>query len=147
MKVFIFGTLLTASLAASACGGAKTATNSANNNAAANKPAETKPAYTTSGASETVKTIYANAIKRDCASIPPMLTEEFRKAVGTSKDELDALCDAFTDSGKVTAVNITGETVNGDSATVKIEQKLKDGKTESKEERVKRSGDKWLMDS
>ncbi|MFT3745749.1 MAG: DUF4878 domain-containing protein [Pyrinomonadaceae bacterium] len=143
MKIIIFGTLLAASIIASACGGAKTASNTA----AANKPADSKPAATTGGASETVKTIYANAIKRDCAAIPPMLTEDFKKAVGTSKDALEALCDSLTDSGKVTAITVTGETVTGDSATVKVEQKLKDGKTENKEERMKKSGDKWLMDS
>src|SRR5690349_13059358 len=42
---------------------------------------------TTSGsASAVVKQIYDHAIKRECSAIPPMLVDEFKKEVGTSKD-------------------------------------------------------------
>jgi hypothetical protein len=76
-----------------------------------------------------------------------MLTEEFRKGVGTSKDELDALCDTFTDSGKLSSFEVKSEDLKGDSGTVKMSLTYKDGKKEDKDEHVKKSGDKWLMDS
>ena len=142
MKLKIVTIIIAVSAFITGCSSARSA------NTAASKPADTKPATTNvGGASEIVKTIYQNAIKRDCAAIPSMLTEEFKKAVGTGKDGLDALCDSLTDSGKVTAVTVTGEEMKGDSATVKVQHTLKDGKTENKEERMKKAGDKWLMDS
>jgi len=101
----------------------------------------------TGGPSAIVKEIYDNAIKRKCEAIPPMLTPEFKKAVGTSKDDLEALCDSFTDSGKMTAYEIKSESVKGDTATVKVLQTYKDGRKEDKDERMKKDGDKWLMDS
>lgn len=145
MKDLIAGTLLAASIFAAACGGGAKATS---NTANSSKPVtETKTTTAAGGPSETVKAIYQNAIKRDCAAIPPMLTDEFKKAVGTSKDGLDALCDSLTDSGKVTAISVTGESISGDTATVKVVHTLKEGKSENKEERMKKSGEKWLMDS
>ena len=110
---------------------------------------KTASTSSTSGgaATATVKNIYDNALKRDCAAIPPLLTEDFRKAVGTSKDELDALCDTFTDSGKLASFEVKSESLSGDSGTVKVALTFKDGKKQDKDERVKKSGDKWLMDS
>lgn len=143
MKVLIIAMLIITSMLAAACSGTK-ATSATTDPA---KPATAAKTGSAASASETVKAIYQNAIKRDCASIPPMLTDDFKKAVGTSKDALDALCDSFTDSGKLTAIDIVSEVAKADSATVKVSQTFKDGTKESKDERMKRSGDKWLMDS
>lgn len=138
------------------CGGNKPTTTTTNNtsNAAntANKPANsenktTETATTAGSPSSVVKDIYDNAMKRNCSAIPPMLTEDFRKAVGTSKDELEALCDSFTDSGKITAFEVKSENITGDSAKVKVALTYKDGKKEDKDENVKKSNGKWLMDS
>lgn len=100
-----------------------------------------------SGASAVVKTVYDHAIKRECAAIPPLLAEDFRKAVGTTKDELDALCDSITDSGKVMAVDVKSEALSGQVGTVQVDLTMKDGSKSSKAERVKKAGDQWLMDS
>lgn len=109
---------------------------------------ENKTIVSTSAASTIVKEIYDDAMRRNCSTIPAKLTDDFRKAVGTSKDELDALCDTFTDSGKLASFEIKGEELNGDSGTVKIALTFKDGKKEDKTENVKKSNDgKWLMDS
>jgi hypothetical protein len=158
MKNIITLITLAAFLLCAACGGSPTANapaNKTNNNATENKSANsasspvanTGTAPASSGASAVVKDIYENAIKRNCSAIPPLLTEDFSKSAGTSKDELDALCDVFSDSGKITAVEIKSETVTGDSAAVKVILTRKDGKKEDKEETVTKSGDKWLMDS
>lgn len=138
------------------CGGSKPTTTTANNSAnaantapkPANSESKTTEATTTTGSpSSVVKDIYDNAMKRNCSAILPMLTDEFRKAVGTSKDEMDALCDSFTDSGKITAFEVKSETITGDSAKVKVALTYKDGKKEDKDENVKKSNGKWLMDS
>jgi hypothetical protein len=116
----------------------------------ARSAATTSPGPTTVNAgspSSVVKNIYDNAMKRNCTEIPPMLTEDFRQAVGTTKDELDALCDTFTDSGKLLTYEVGSENVTGDTATVKVWHSFKDGKKEEKFENLKKSGDKWLMDS
>lgn len=144
-------------LSLTGCGGSGSTTTSGNTSAnqptkttaSENKPTEktTSTTATTGAASAVVKDIYDNAMKKNCKAIPPMLTEEFRKAVGTSEGELEALCDTFTDSGKLTSFEVKGETLNGDSGKVKVALTFKDGKTEDKEENVKKSGDKWLMDS
>lgn len=111
-------------------------------------PTESKLTNQASAASATVKEIYDEAMRRNCSAIPAKLTEDFRKAVGTSRDELDALCDTFTDSGKLAAFEITSEDLKGDAGTVKVALTFKDGKKEEKTENVKKSGDgKWLMDS
>ncbi len=144
MKSIMTGLLITGGLFAIACGGA----NATSNTATTTKPASESKTDNASGSpTETVKTVYANAIKRDCAAIPPVLTEDFKKAVGTSKDGLDALCDSLTDSGKLSSFEVKSETVNGDAATVRVELKYKDGKTENKEERSKKVAGKWLLDS
>lgn len=154
MKKTLVISILAIIIGSMACGGSKTptATNSTPNStgktiASENKSTETTATATAGEASSVVKEIYENAMKRNCSVIPPMLTEEFRKAVGTSKDELDALCDSITDSGKLTSYEIKGETTNGDSGKVKVAQTFKDGKKEEKEENVKKVGGKWLMDS
>lgn len=140
MKTQLTATLIAFSSLAAACGGANATTGTA--------PAGSNPtAAKSGGASEVVKSVYDSAIKRDCAAIPPMLTDDFRKAVGTSKDSLDALCDSITDSGKVTSAAIIGENLNGDAGTIRVKQTLKDGSSIDKEERVKKSTGKWLMDS
>jgi hypothetical protein len=107
----------------------------------------TAPATSAGSSSAVVKEIYDNALKRNCAAIPPMLTEEFKKAAGTSKDELDALCDSFTDSSKLASFEIKSEEIKGEIATVKVSLKFKDGKTEEKSENLKNANGKWLMDS
>lgn len=148
MKKIIISLAILTSLICAACGSQNsTKTTSLN---AENKPttAENKPTTTSAGSpSSVVKDIYDNAMKRNCAAIPPMLTEDFKKAVGTSKDALDALCDTFTDSGKLTSVEVKSEEVKGDAATVKVSQTFKDGKKEEKFENLKKSDGKWLMDS
>lgn len=109
---------------------------------------ENRTLVSTSAASTIVKEIYDDAMRRNCSVIPAKLTEDFRTAVGTSKDELDALCDTFTDSGKLASFEIKGEELKGESGTVKVALTFKDGKKEDKTENVKKSGDgKWLMDS
>ena len=142
--------MLAGSLLFAACSGkpAATGTNS-NANSTAKTTAPATPTTSPNGAaSAAVRQIYDLAVKRDCAAIPPMLTDEFKKAVGTSKDELDALCDSFTDSGKITSVEVKSEDVKGEAATVKVTQNFKDGKKEDKEEKLKKSADgRWLMDS
>jgi Domain of unknown function (DUF4878) len=97
--------------------------------------------------SAVVKQIYDHAIKRNCAAIPPLLTEEFRKSAGTSKESLEALCDSITDSGKITAAEAADGAITGDSAKVKVIMTLKDGKKEDREENMKKVNGKWLMDS
>lgn len=143
MNKIIF--LLTAlfSMLLSACGGSTTATSPSGDT----KPPTTSTSTTGSGATTVVKEIYDHAIKRNCAAIPPSLTEDFKKAVGTSSDALDALCDTFTDSGKVTSVEVKSEELTGDSGRVKVKLTFKDGKTEEKDENVKKVNGKWLMDS
>lgn len=135
-----------------ACGGSNqttTTTNSAGNAPTKTNASENKPTLTVAAGSPSslVKDVYDNAMKKNCKAIPPMLTEEFRKAVGTTETELEALCDTFTDSNKLTSFEVKGETINGDSAKVKVALTYKDGKKEEKEENVKKQGDKWLMDS
>jgi len=143
--------LLTATLFMSAACGSKAASSGpATNTGAANTASDSKTtttASTTGSPSATVKEIYEDAMKRKCDAIPPLLTAEFKKAVGTSKDDLEALCDSFTDSGKMTAYEVKSESIKGDTATVKVLQTYKDGRKEDKDERMKKDGDKWLMDS
>lgn len=144
MKKLLTLTTLTILMLTAACG-SKTGTASTDKSAATT---ESKTTSTKSGAASTmVKAIYDNAMKRDCAAIPAMLTENFRKEVGTSKDSLDALCDTFTDSGKLAGFEVKSEDLSGDSGTVKVALTFKDGNKQEKDERVKKSGDKWLMDS
>lgn len=138
MKSTLFASILAAAALASGCG-ANNAGTPAGNSTAAKASA--------SGASAVIKKVYDHAIKRDCSAIPPMLTDEFRKAVGTSKDALDALCDSITDSGKVTSMEVKSESVTGDSGTVQVDMTMKDGSKSSKSERVKKAGEQWLMDS
>jgi hypothetical protein len=142
---------IAASIGLSACGGSKTAATNNNSTNTTNKTTtenKSTPTTATAGeASAVVKDIYDNAMKRNCSAIPPMLTEDFKKAVGTGKDELDALCDSITDSGKLTSFEIKGETLTNDSGKVKVALTYKDGKKEEKEENVKKSNGKWLMDS
>jgi hypothetical protein len=139
----ILFTIAIFSILLSACGGSSKATSPSGD---AKPPAASA---TTAGGAATsvVKEIYENAIKRNCAALPASLTEEFKKEVGTSSDSLDALCDTFTDSGKVTAVDVKGEELSGDSGRVKVKLTHKDGKTEDKDENVKKVNGKWLMDS
>lgn len=139
----ILFTIAIFSILLSACGGSSKATSPSGDAA---PPAASA---TTAGGAATsvVKEIYDNAIKRNCAALPASLTEEFKKEVGTSSDSLDALCDTFTDSGKVTAVEVKGEELSGDSGRVKVKLTHKDGKTEDKDENVKKVNGKWLMDS
>lgn len=98
-------------------------------------------------ASAVVKKVYDEAIKRNCSAIPPMLTENFRKQAGTTKDEMDALCDVFSESGKITSVDVKDEPISGDSGKVKVTQNFKDGKKVEKEENVKKENGKWMLDS
>ncbi|HLA94146.1 MAG TPA: hypothetical protein VK612_00390 [Pyrinomonadaceae bacterium] len=102
---------------------------------------------TETGAAAVVKKVYEDAINGNCSDIPPNLTEEFKKAVGNSKDSLEALCDTFTDSKKITAVEIRGEQFTGDTAKIKVALTRKDGKVEQKDEIVKNLAGKWVMDS
>lgn len=147
MKNFILLTILAIVSIGAACDKKTEATNG-NKTATENKPTSSSSASTTSTAASTVvKDIYDDAMRRNCSAIPAKLTEEFKKSVGTSKDELDALCDTFTDSGKLASFEIKSENLSGDSGTVKVALVYKDGKKEEKDERVKKSGDKWLMDS
>ena len=145
MKNFILLTILSIVSIGAACD-KKTETTNGNKTATENKPTSASSTSATA-ASAVVKDIYDDAMRRNCSAIPAKLTEEFRKSVGTSKDELDALCDTFTDSGKLASFEIKSENLSGDSGTVKIALTYKDGKKEEKDERVKKSGDKWLMDS
>ena len=129
MKKLLILTALTIIMLGAACG-SKSGTVSTEKSASAT---ETKTTSTNGGAaSATVKNIYDNALKRDCATIPAMLTENFRKAVGTSKDSLDALCDTFTDSGKLASFEIKSENLSGDSGTVKVSLTFKDGKKQER---------------
>lgn len=151
MKNLILITTLTVISICAACG-SKTGSASDNKTTSAttteNKTTSTSSASSTNGAASTVvKDIYDDAMRRNCSAIPAKLTEEFKKSVGTSKDELDALCDTFTDSGKLASFEIKSESLSGDSGTVKVALTHKDGRKEEKDERVKKSGDKWLMDS
>ena len=149
MKKIITLAALTILMICAACGSksATPSTTKTTESTSGNKSSTTSTTTTGGAASTVVKNIYDNAIKRNCGAIPPMLTEEFRKGVGTSKDALDALCDTFTDSGKLTSFEVKSEDLKGDSGTVKVALTFKDGKKEDKEERVKKSGDTWLMDS
>lgn len=101
----------------------------------------------TSGASAVVKQIYDDALKGNCSAIPPQLTEDFRKAVGTTKDELEALCDTFTDSKKIASVFVKDEEISGDTGKVKVALTHRDGRIEEKDERVKKVDGRWVMDS
>ncbi|MEQ1762330.1 MAG: hypothetical protein ABL984_04190 [Pyrinomonadaceae bacterium] len=104
-------------------------------------------AATNAEASEVVKEIYELAIGRRCSEIPSKLSEDFRSAAGSSKDELDALCDSFTDSGKISSIAITTESITGDKGTIRVALTHRDGRVEEKDERVKRESGTWLMDS
>lgn len=143
MKKLILATTLAIISIGAACG-----TKSETSGTKPGTALENKTLTSTSAASTIVKEIYDDAMRRNCSAIPAKLTEEFRTAVGTSKDELDALCDTFTDSGKLAGFEIKGEELKGDSGTVKVTLTFKDGKKEDKSENVKKSADgKWLMDS
>jgi hypothetical protein len=83
--------------------------------------------------------------KATAPAIPPHLTEEFKKAVGTSKDELDALCDSFTDSKKIASVEVKSEEISGDNGKVKVSLTHRDGKVEEKDERSRKVD--GIMDS
>jgi hypothetical protein len=126
------------------CGGAGASSGSVDKTTA---PGDTRSAKGGSGAAPVVKQIYDDAIKGNCSAIPPQLTDEFRKAVGTSKDELDALCDSFTDSKKIASAEVKSEEISGDSGKVKVALTHRDGKIEEKDERVKKVDGKWVMDS
>jgi hypothetical protein len=151
MKNTIIGSIVSACLLLFAGCGSSTTSNSVGNKVAApandSKSVNTTTSNTADSASAVVKEIYDYAIKRNCAAIPSNLTDEFKRAVGTSKDELDALCDSFTDSGKIASAEIKGEELSGDSGKVKVSLTHKDGKKEDKDENVKKVGGKWLMDS
>ena len=143
MKKLILATTLALISMGAACG-TKSETSGTNSG----KALENKTISSTSAASSIVKEIYDDAMRRNCSAIPAKLTDDFKKAVGTSKDELDALCDTFTDSGKLASFEVKGEELNGDKGTVKVALTYKDGKKEDKNENVKKSADgKWLMDS
>lgn len=131
----------------SATNGTNKTTSNENKSATENKSTSTTSNTTGGAASTVVKDIYDSAMKRNCSAILPMLTDEFRKGVGTSKDEMDALCDSFTDSGKLASYEVKGEELKGDSGVVKVLLTYKDGKKEEKEEKVKKADGKWLMDS
>lgn len=147
MKNLILAAILAIVSTGAACG-AKTESATATKTDSAATETKTKTSTTTTEASTVVKEIYDDAMRRNCSAIPVKLTEDFKKAVGTSKDELDALCDTFTDSGKLASFEIKGEELKGDSGTVKVALTFKDGKKEDKTENVKKSGDgKWLMAS
>lgn len=146
MKNLILMTILAAISIGAACGTKTDATNGNKTTSAADNKTSTA-STTTSAASAVVKDIYDDAMRRNCSAIPAKLTEHFKKAVGTSKDELDALCDSITDSGKLASFAVKGEELSGDSGKVKVALTYKDGKTEEKSENVKKSGDKWLMNS
>lgn len=149
MKNLILLTVLTIVSIGAACGKKTEATNE-NKTATENKttsPSSQASTSSTGAASTVVKDIYDDAMRRNCSAIPAKLTEEFKKSVGTSKDELEALCDTFTDSGKLASFEVKSESLSGDSGTVKVALTYKDGKKEEKDERVKKSGEKWLMDS
>ena len=129
--------------------------------AAANKSNSTTTENKTTGSSNSassttaagspsavVKEIYDHAVKRDGKAILPLLTKEFRDGVGSdSKDNMDALCDSFTDSSKLTSFEVKDEKVTGDTATVTVSLTYKDGKKEDKTEKMKKADGKWLMDS
>lgn len=152
-------TVLAALLACASCGG-KTSGNTANSSgSAANKTAPAGDSKTSTSSTSTqtstssagspstvVKAVYDNAMKRNCSAIPPMLTEDFRKEAGTSPDALDALCDTFTDSGKLASFEVKGEQLNGDSAKVTTALTYKDGKKEDKEDSLTKVDGKWLME-
>lgn len=144
MKNLILAAILAIVSTGAACG-AKTESATATKT---DSTTEIKKTASTTEASTVVKEIYDDAMRRNCSAIPAKLTEDFKKAVGASKDELDALCDTFTDSGKLASFEIKSEELKGDSGTVKVALTYKDGKKEDKTENVKKSGDgKWLMAS
>lgn len=157
MKNIIATITLAAIAMTAACGGG--ASNTATSNNSANKPSNASASNASSTSSSTatpaamgeaskvVKDIFENAIKRNCAAIPPMVVEDFRKEIKNTPDELEALCDLFTDSGKLESIEIKGETLTGDTGKVKVTRKMKDGKTEDKEEGVRKENGKWLLDS
>lgn len=146
MKKLTILSVLTIFAIGAACG-AKTETKTISTTTGDGK-STTSTTSTTGGAAATVvKNVYELALKRNCAEIPPLLTADFRQAVGTSKDALDALCDTFTDSGKLASFEVRGDELKGDSGTVKVALTFKDGKKVDKDERVKKAGDKWLLDS
>lgn len=152
MNRLLLSLAIAASFGLSACGGSKTATTNTNSTNSTNKTTltenkSTQATATAGEASAVVQDIYDNAMKRNCSAIPPMLTEDFKKAVGTSKDELDALCDSITDSGKLTSFEVKGETLTNEAGKVKVALTYKDGKKEEKEENVTKSNGKWLMAS
>lgn len=78
---------------------------------------------------------------------PPQLTEEFKKAVGTTPGELEALCDTLTDSKKIASAEVKSEELTGETGRVKVALTHRDGRIEEKDERVKKVDGKWLMDS
>lgn len=151
-NIILIISLAILAIGGAACGGAKTDTTTgtkANNSATDNK-STTSSTTTTAAAgspSATIKQIYELAIKRDGKAILPLLTEDLRKEVGTSNDAMDALCDSFTDSGKLTKVDVKEEKVSGETATVKVTLTNKDGKTSDKEEKAKKVDGKWLMEN
>jgi hypothetical protein len=111
------------------------------------EPAKTIQRGPIGEASQIVRKVYDDALNNNCASIPENLTQEFRDAVGSSQDGLQALCDTFTDSKKVTAVDVVGENISGDSARVQVALKHRNGKIEEREEVVKKLQGRWVMDS
>lgn len=148
MKTLLIFTALLCVTFLAACGN-KTATNASNSSAntgASNKMTGTAPAPSGDSAASVVKKVYEEAIKRNCAAIPPLLTEVLRKETGT-KDEIEAMCDVFSDSGKITSVDVKDEPISGDSGKVKVTQNYKDGTKKEKEENVKKENGKWLLDN
>ena len=98
-------------------------------------------------ATAVVKEIYELAIARRCSAIPPKLTAEFRSAVGSTDEELEALCDSLTDSRKISSVDIRGASIAQGKGTVRVALTHRDGRVEEKDERVMLESGTWLMDS
>lgn len=137
---YVYTLIIAISCMASACGTQKAESKSTD-------PAKTTASTAGGEASAVVRKVYDDALKGNCSSIPANLTAEFREAVGTSDDALQALCDTFTDSKKITSVEVIGENVSGDDGKVQVALKHKDGKVEQREEVVKKLQGKWVMDS
>lgn len=140
IKSLMIGTVAASTLCFLAACGAK-------QEAVSSRKTSSPAAETGSDASAVVKQIYDDALKGNCSEIPKNLTDEFRKAVGSSPDALEALCDTFTDSKKITSVAVKSEEISGNSGKVKVALTHRDGKIEEKDEIVKKLEGKWVMDS
>lgn len=163
MKNIIATIILAAIAMIAACGGG--ASNTTSTNAPANKSANTPAnaaANATANANSTasapaggdseaatkvIKDIYDHAMKGHCDAIPPLLTENFRKELTQSKDELKAMCDVLTDSGKVTTIDVEKAVVTGDKATVKVNLTKKDGTKDVEDIDLVKENGQWRADS